>query len=100
MLTLPEDQDSEQVEYCALHGGKISDSDTIITNDDIDGTHTTKINFPTAIAVCKPSDTSNLNVFNPLEESEPNLNLYMSNQNKDREDNIKDMLIQLRRKLS
>ena len=87
----PEDQDNEQVEYCALHGCKISASDTIITSDDIDGTHTTEINFPTAIAVCKPSDTSNLNVFNPLEESEPNLDLYMSNQNKDREDSIKDI---------
>ena len=87
----PEDQDNEQVEYCALHRCKISASDTIITSDDTDGTHTTEINFPTAIAVCKPSITSKLNVFNPLEESELNLDLYMSNQNKDREESINDI---------
>ena len=64
-VDIPEDQDNEQVEYCALHRCKISANDTIITNDDTDGTHTTEINFPTAIAVCKPSSTSKLNVFNP-----------------------------------
>ena len=86
----PEDQDSERVEYCALYRCKISANDTIITNDDTNGTHTTEINFPTAIAVCKPSNTSKLNVFNPLEESEPNLDLYMSNLNKDTEQSIND----------
>ena len=90
-VDIPEDQDNEQVEYCALHGCKISANDTIITNDDTDGTHTTEINFPTAITVCKPSSTSKLNVFNPLEEIEPNLDLYMSNQNKDTEQSINDI---------
>ena len=87
----PEDQENEKVEYCALHGCKISASDTIITSNDIDRMHTTEINFPTAIAVCKPSNASKLNVFNPLEESEPNLDLYMSNQNKDREESINEI---------
>ena len=89
-IDIPEDQDSEKVEYCALHRCKISGNDTIITNDDTNGTHTTEINFPTTIAVCKPSNTSKLNVFNSLEESEPNLDLYMSNQNKDTEQSIND----------
>ena len=87
----PEDQENKQVEYCALHGCKISASDTIITSDNMDGMHTTEITFPTAIAVCKPSNTSRLNVFNPLEESEPNLDLYMSNQNKGVEESINDI---------
>ena len=73
----------EKVEYCALHRCKTSASDKIITDGDLDRSHTTGINFPTAIAVCKPSNESKLNDFNPLEESEPNLDLYMSNQNKD-----------------
>ena len=90
-VDIPEDQDNEQVEYCALHGCKISANDTIITNDDTDGTHTTEINFPTAKAVCKPSSSSKLNVFNPLEESEPNLDLYMNNQNKDTEQSINEI---------
>ena len=80
----------KKLKYCALHGCKISANDTIITNDDTNGTHTTEIDFPTAIAVCKPSNTSKLNVFNPLEESEPNWDLYMSNQNKDTEQSIND----------
>ena len=79
----PEDIMKEKVEYCALHGCKTSASDKIITDGDLDRSHTTGINFPTAIAVCKPSNESKLNDFNPLEESEPNLDLYMSNQNKD-----------------
>ena len=79
----PEDIMKEKVEYCALHGCKTSASDKIITDGDLDRLHTTGINFPTAIAVCKPSNESKLNDFNPLEESEPNLDLYMSNQNKD-----------------
>ena len=79
----PEDNMKEKVEYCALHGCKTSASDKIITDGDPDRSHTTGINFPTAIAVCKPSNESKLNDFNPLEESEPNLDLYMSNQNKD-----------------
>ena len=79
----PEDHTNEKVEYCALHGCKTSASDTITTCGDLDRSHTTGINFPTAIAVCKPSNESKLNDFNPLEESEPNLDLYMSNQNKD-----------------
>ena len=79
----PEDNMKEKVEYCALHGCKTSASDKIITDGDLDRSHTTGINFPTAIAVCKPSNESELNDFNPLEESEPNLDLYMSNQNKD-----------------
>ena len=79
----PEDNTKEKVEYCALHRCKTSASDKIITGGDLDRSHTTGINFPTAIAVCKPSNESKLNDFNPLEESEPNLDLYMSNQNKD-----------------
>ena len=79
----PEDHTNEKVEYCALHRCKTSASDKIITSGDLDRSHTTGINFPTAIAVCKPSNESKLNDFNPLEESEPNLDLYMSNQNKD-----------------
>ena len=79
----PEDNMKEKVEYCALHGCKTSVSDKIITDGDLDRSHTIGINFPTAIAVCKPSNESGLNDFNPLEESEPNLDLYMSNQNED-----------------
>ena len=79
----PEDIVKEKVEYCALHGCKTSASDKIIADGDPDSSDTAGINFPTAIAVCKPSNKSKLNAFNPLEESEPNLDLYMSNQNKD-----------------
>ena len=74
---------NENVDYCALHGCKISADDTIITNNDANGKQTMEISFPTAISVCKPSDTSTLNTFNPLEESEPNLDLCMTNQNQD-----------------
>ena len=87
-VDISEEQISEKADYCALQGCKISSDDTLITNDDMNGTHTTEINFPTAIAVCKPLNTSTLNVFNPLEESELNLDLYMSNQNKDTEQSI------------
>ena len=79
----PEDNTKEKLEYCALHRCKTNACDKIITDGDLDRSHTTGINFPTAIAVCKPSNESKLNDFNPLEESEPNLDLYMSNQNKD-----------------
>ena len=87
-VDIQEETDNKNIEYCALHGCKISANDTIITNEDLNGEHTKEINFPTALTVCKPSDNSTLNSFNPLEESEPNLDLCMTNQNRDLENNI------------
>ena len=82
---IPDNHDNESAEYCALHGCKINADDTILINNDANGKHTTEISFPNAISVCKPSETSKLNTFNPLEESEPNLDLCMNNQNQNSE---------------
>ena len=56
--------------------------ETVITNDSINSINKTEINFPTAMAVCKPTNMSKLQEFNPLQESKLNLDLCMSNQNK------------------
>ena len=86
-VDIQESTDNKNVEYCALHGCKISPNDTFITNEAPNGEHNTDINFPNASEVCKVSDDSTLNIFNPLEESEPNLDLCMTNQNSNQVDN-------------
>ena len=86
-VDIQESTDNKNVEYCALHGCKISPNDTFITNEAPNGEHNTDINFPNASEVCKVSDDSTLNIFNPLEESEPNLDLCMTNQNSNQVNN-------------
>ena len=53
-----ETHDSEKSEYCAVHGCKVGVSESIMNSDDINGNQYVETEFPSAIMVCQPSDTS------------------------------------------
>ena len=62
-------------QYCAVHGCKVPDTKNIVQcdNDNPTPSEQEMINFPIAAKICKTTNTSSLQDFNPLNDSEPNL---------------------------
>ena len=80
-IIVTSDADTTPCEYCAVHGCNVTEE---VKNEHTSTTemielHSSSITFPTASSVCETLTTSTLQKFNPLEESEPNLDLYMTN---------------------
>ena len=70
----------DTTQYCAIHGCEVT-----LTNNKKQSEHPTlpeqdMVNFPTAAKVCETTIKSSLYAFNPLNDSEPNLEFDMMNQ--------------------
>ena len=75
----PKEQDETQ-QYCAIHGCNVMDENTNIPKSAEKGFHQNIkiVSFPKAAKVCATSKDSSLQDFNPLNDSEPNLEFDMT----------------------
>ena len=62
-------------QYCAVHGCEVPDTKNNVQSDNDNPTPSEQemINFPIAAKICETTNTSSLQDFNPLNDSEPNL---------------------------
>ena len=70
----------DNTEYCAVHGCEVTH-----TNNDRQSENPTlleqdMVNFPNSAKVCETTSNSSLHEFNPLNDSEPNLEFDMTDQ--------------------
>ena len=76
----PPKEQYENRQHCAIHGCDVSDENTSISKSvENDPINTEIVSFPVAAKVCETSNNSSLHEFNPLNDSEPNLEFDMSN---------------------
>ena len=83
-------QKPEQLDNLEVPDSSVLESDTCVETgmDPCDHPILPLLDFPLSSSVCTTSTSSELNEFNPLKESEPNLDLDMMDQNSYRQDPI------------
>ena len=72
---------TDNAQYCAVHGCEVTNAKTDTISDNPILPEQDLVNFPIAAKVCETTSTSSLQEFNPLSESEPNLEFDMTDQN-------------------
>ena len=70
--------DSKQ--YCAVHGCEVLDTKNNVQSDNPTPSEQEMINFPIAAKNCETTNMSSLQDFNPLNDSEPNLEFDVTDQ--------------------
>ena len=71
----------DNIQYCAVHGCEVTNIKTDTKSDNPILPEQDMVNFPIAAKVCETTSTSSLQEFNPLNDSEPNLEFDMTDQN-------------------
>ena len=89
----------ESAQYCAVHGCEASDPHKVVAIESpiIESPNMLEqesVNFPVAAKVCETTTSSTLHDFNPLNESEPNLEFDMTDQDNAENPNLHVKLMQ------
>ena len=71
----------DNIQYCAVHGCEVTNTKNETQSKTSTLLEQNMVNFPIAAEVCETASKSNLQEFNPLNDSEPNLEFDMMDQN-------------------
>ena len=70
----------DTTQYCAVHGCEVMHTNTTEQSENPTLPKQDMVNFPIAAKVCETTSNSSLHEFNPLNDSEPNLEFDMTDQ--------------------
>ena len=70
----------DNIQYCAVHGCEVMNTKNDIQSENPTLPEQDMVNFPIAAKVCETTSKSSLQEFNPLNDSEPNLEFDMTDQ--------------------
>ena len=81
-------------QYCAVHGCEVTQPQETASSECPNTSKDDNVSFPKAAKVCETSSNSTLQEFNPLKDSEPNLEFDMTDPNNDENPDLHVKLIQ------
>ena len=84
----------DNIQYCAVHGCEVKNTKNDTQSENPTLSEQDMVNFPIAAKVCETASTSSLQEFNPLNDSEPNLEFDMTDQNNAENPNLHVKLMQ------
>ena len=84
----------DNIQYCAVHGCEVTNTKNDIQSENPTLPKQDMVNFPIAAKVCETTSNSSLQEFNPLNDSEPNLEFDMTDQNNAENPNLHVKLMQ------
>ena len=99
LIDLPSNTDSPTTssataQYCAIHGCEVTQPQEKTPSECPITPKEDNVSFPKAAKVCETSSNSTLQEFNPLNDSEPNLEFDMTDPNNDENPDLHVRLIQ------
>ena len=84
----------DNIQYCAVHGCKVMNTKNDVQSENPTLLKQDMVNFPIAAKVCETTSNSSLQEFNPLNDSEPNLEFNMTDQDNAENPNLHVKLMQ------
>ena len=84
----------DNIQYCAVHGCKVTNTKNNVQSENPTLPEQDMVNFPIAAKVCETMSNSSLQEFNPLNDSEPNLEFDMTDQDNVENPNLHVKLMQ------
>ena len=81
-------------QYCAVHGCEVTQPQETASSECPNTSKDDNVSFPKAAKVCETSSNNTLQEFNPLNDSEPNLEFDMTDPNNDENPDLHVKLIQ------
>ena len=84
----------DNIQYCAVHGCEVMNTKNDTQSENPNLPEQDMVNFPIAAKVCETTSTSSLQEFNPLNDSEPNLEFDMTDQDNAENPNLHVKLMQ------
>ena len=84
----------DNIQYCAVHGCKVTNTKNNVQSENPTLPEQDMVNFPIAAKVCETMSNSSLQEFNPLNDSEPNLEFDMTDQDNAENPNLHVKLMQ------
>ena len=77
---IPATTTPDNIQYCAVHGCEVTNTKNYTQSENPTLPGQNMVNFQIAAKVCETMSTSSLQEFNPLNDSEPNLEFDMTDQ--------------------
>ena len=77
---VPSTTTTDTTQYCAVHGCEVTHTNNNGQSENPTLPEQDTVNFPVAAKVCETTSNSSLHEFNPLNDSEPNLEFDMTDQ--------------------
>ena len=84
----------DNTQYCAVHGCEVTNTKNDVQSENPTLPEQDMVNFPIAAKVCETTCNSSLQEFNPLNDSEPNLEFDMMDQDNAENPNLHVKLMQ------
>ena len=94
MIHLPPATTPDNIQYCAVHGCEVTNTKNDVQSENPTLPKQDMVNFPIATKVCETTSNSSLQEFNPLNDSEPNLEFDMTDQDNAENPNLHVKLMQ------